>query len=115
MRRVFLLPILLLLGAGCGGVAFDQRDGGSCSYDNSTYQAGESFPSKDGCNSCSCTDAGGVICTQRACADTAPVINQCQTDADCAGQNLDTSFCDDGQWACVKNMCELQCGVSSKL
>lgn len=35
--------------------------------DGRTHAAGESFPSADGCNTCSCDAMGRVICTQRAC------------------------------------------------
>jgi hypothetical protein len=39
-----------------------------CEVDGVYYQAGESFPSSDGCNTCSCTAEGRVACTLRACA-----------------------------------------------
>jgi hypothetical protein len=59
--------------AGCAGVAI-AREGtcsapvGTCSYGGKTYRAGDSFPSSDGCNSCSCGADGLVACTLRACA-----------------------------------------------
>lgn len=46
--------------ATCGGA-----DGG-CDYDGTRYDEGASFPSSDGCNTCSCED-GGVACTEMAC------------------------------------------------
>jgi hypothetical protein len=48
----------------CGG-----GGGGDCTYDGQSYAAGDSFPSSDGCNSCSCTAGGAVACTLRACVD----------------------------------------------
>lgn len=42
--------------------------GGTCDYNGQIYKAGESFPSSDGCNTCSCTKGGLVACTERACA-----------------------------------------------
>jgi len=39
----------------------------TCSYGGQTYQSGASFPSTDGCNTCSCGDGGSVGCTKRAC------------------------------------------------
>lgn len=39
----------------------------TCSYDGATYSPGEGFPSSDGCNSCSCSSAGNVLCTKKAC------------------------------------------------
>ena len=43
----------------------------TCTYERLTYQVGESFPAADGCNDCSCTEGGTVVCTQRACNNTA--------------------------------------------
>lgn len=39
----------------------------TCDYGGNTYDAGASFPSVDGCNTCNCS-ASGVACTKRACA-----------------------------------------------
>lgn len=39
----------------------------TCSYNNKTYNAGDGFPSTDGCNTCSCTPTGNVVCTKKAC------------------------------------------------
>ncbi len=43
------------------------RKNGVCAYNGSTYQSGQSFPSTDGCNTCTCTESGGLACTERAC------------------------------------------------
>jgi hypothetical protein len=50
----------VLLAAGCPAVD-------DCKYAGRSYRVGESFPSTDGCNSCSCTDRGEVACTLIAC------------------------------------------------
>jgi hypothetical protein len=42
----------------------------TCEYGGERHAAGESFPSTDGCNTCSCSEAG-VACTRKACAPTA--------------------------------------------
>jgi hypothetical protein len=42
----------------------------ACSLEGEGHAAGESFPSKDGCNTCSCSASGEVLCTQSACAST---------------------------------------------
>lgn len=39
----------------------------TCSYNDLIYKAGESFPSIDGCNTCSCTETGDNVCTEKAC------------------------------------------------
>lgn len=44
----------------------------TCSYDGATYSPGASFPSSDGCNTCSCGPTGSVGCTKRACAACNP-------------------------------------------
>lgn len=48
--------------AGTGG-----GTGGTCSYGGMAYPVGTSFPSSDGCNTCSCTAGGQIVCTLRAC------------------------------------------------
>ena len=40
----------------------------TCAYDGETYDSGDSFPSTDGCNTCTCGTNGSVGCTKRACA-----------------------------------------------
>jgi hypothetical protein len=52
---------------GRGGNGNGSGDG--CLYAGERYDVGDSFPSDDGCNSCSCTAGGLVACTLRACAD----------------------------------------------
>jgi len=39
----------------------------TCAYDGETYEPGDSFPSTDGCNTCTCGSTGSVGCTKRAC------------------------------------------------
>ncbi len=39
----------------------------TCLLNDITYKVGESFPSADGCNTCSCAETGDVICTEKAC------------------------------------------------
>jgi hypothetical protein len=39
----------------------------TCAYDDETYSPGDSFPSTDGCNTCTCGSNGSVGCTKRAC------------------------------------------------
>ncbi|XP_062621659.1 uncharacterized protein LOC134283227 [Saccostrea cucullata] len=38
-----------------------------CSYNYRAYKPGQSFPSIDGCNRCTCGTDGRVSCTERAC------------------------------------------------
>ena len=41
-----------------------------CDYDGAHHDAGTSFPSTDGCNTCSCGGSGLVACTKRLCLRT---------------------------------------------
>lgn len=45
----------------------------TCSYGGKTFQAGDSFPASDGCNTCSCGNDGQTSCTKRACSVDAGV------------------------------------------
>jgi Pacifastin inhibitor (LCMII) len=68
MRRLWILAAgcaLLALGCDTGG-----GGGTTCRYGNATYAPGQSFPSMDGCNTCSCSASGQVLCTERACASS---------------------------------------------
>ncbi len=38
-----------------------------CDYNGVLQAVGDSFPSSDGCNTCTCMASGGVACTKRAC------------------------------------------------
>lgn len=115
MKRVlFLFSTIAILGAGCSSVPFTASDTNRCDYGGATYENGETFAATDGCNTCSCGDDGMVSCTKIACVETGtlPAIT-CQTDADCAAQNIDTSLCSQGSWLCVRNSCELTCDVTA--
>jgi len=112
--RPAALAFLLLAGllTACGGT-FSRQDGSggnagaagsggstggggspaakSCEYDGQVFQDGDSFPSDDGCNGCSC-DAGQVACTERDCVDPCEELQQSYSDA------LDQAkTCDAGQ------------------
>jgi hypothetical protein len=66
----------------------------TCDYNDMTYHEGDSFPSNDGCNQCSCTN-GRVICTLRPC-------KLCQTNNDC-----------ESGFYCKKDSCDTQNGTCS--
>ena len=58
-----------------------------CSYGGATYNPGDSFPSTDGCNTCSCGTTGSVGCTKKACLacdpDNEPWRNYVGTPTSC--------------------------------
>jgi len=49
-----------------------------CDLNNKRYSQGESFPSADGCNTCSCESQDVITCTEKACAPT-PVSTKSAT------------------------------------
>ena len=74
MKTYQCLAILsLALLSGCyesrlSTDAMDARPSGDCTYQGQSYNAGDSFPAGDGCNSCSCDEGGSVSCTEIACS-----------------------------------------------
>lgn len=48
-----------------------KTDNATCDWQGQTVEEGRSFPSLDGCNTCTCTD-DGVACTKKACVTCDP-------------------------------------------
>nr|XP_022311780.1 four-domain proteases inhibitor-like isoform X1 [Crassostrea virginica] len=46
-----------------------------CRYNGRRYRIGESFPSSDGCNTCTCGVGGQVSCTEKACLQLGCMYN----------------------------------------
>ena len=65
LSRVGVLLCASVFLTGLGGA--ECGTGTDCPYNNKMYQTGQTFPSTDGCNTCSCTN-GAVACTLKACA-----------------------------------------------
>ena len=53
-----------------GSCAVGYCDNVRCVYNGVTYTDGSSFAAPDGCNTCSCTSSGQVVCTKMACVET---------------------------------------------
>jgi hypothetical protein len=66
------------------------------------HRSGESYPSADGCNTCSCT-ARGEICSLRACAPTPPPTTgqKCLSSDQCGADEYCTTEDGDCQSACA--------------
>lgn len=60
------------------------------------HQIGDTYPSPDGCNTCSCTPNGSV-CTLRACA---PQPTKCTSSSDCPSDQICSTEMGDCQSAC---------------
>jgi hypothetical protein len=54
-------------GGKCGADPDPDPDPEGCMYAGEQHDVGDSFPSDDGCNTCSCQEDGQVACTERAC------------------------------------------------
>lgn len=73
--RRYLLAVLVI-GFACGSAPLRNQ----CLYDGRHYAPGDTFPSVEGCATCSCS-AGGVICGHRACPPDASATDALVTDA----------------------------------
>lgn len=86
-----------------------------CEQDGKHFDAGESFPSADGCNTCSCTENGQIFCTLRACvAPDGGVADGCDYNGDHyevgddfpSDDGCNTCFCGEGgSVGCTKRAC----------
>lgn len=90
-----------------------------CAYEGKDYKDGESFPDKDGCNTCSCSDAK-IACTQKACVQTCgsrglpacPTGSYCKFDATC-GATDKGGTCEPSPRGCTDHI-EPMCGCDDK-
>lgn len=80
-----------------------------CEYNGKTYYAGDSFKAADGCNTCSCVEGKGVLCTLMMCP-----VPICEYDGMIykQGQSFpstdkcNTCFCgENGMVGCTKMKC----------
>ncbi|MEZ4300067.1 MAG: hypothetical protein R3B70_34285 [Polyangiaceae bacterium] len=103
----------LLGGAGCGP---NVSTGGDCTYDGKDYEAGESFPAGDGCNSCTCEDNGSVACTEIGCEIKCEWQGQLYSVGETfpAGDGCNSCTCEEnGEAACTLTACP-QMGCSDE-
>lgn len=104
----FVAPGVL---AGC---EITVNGGSTCTVGDETHEEGDSFPSPDGCNSCTCLEDGEIACTLMGCevgcsygggvafpGESVPADDGCNT---CICQHDGTLACTD--MACVR--CEYQ-------
>jgi len=94
-----------------GGCDFGSPSEGQCQWNGQSYAVGQSVPSSDSCNTCSCTP-DGIICTAMGC----PV--QCEYDGASyapgdvfdAGDGCNTCSCtENGVTVCTEMACPEQC------
>jgi hypothetical protein len=89
----------------------------TCTYAGVGYQAGQSFPAEDGCNSCSCEADGSVSCTEIGCQVSCTELNQLYMDQlvtarACTPDGLDT--CSDTRPASLPCNCPSHVNPSAR-
>jgi hypothetical protein len=91
---------------------------GTCGYEGTAYQLGETFPASDGCNTCTCGEDGLIACTKIFCP--APACHYLEQDYS-GGDSFDsydacnTCFCsEDGVVGCTRIGCPDSCRDGSQ-
>lgn len=79
---------------------------GSCTYNGKAYKDGESFKSKDGCNTCGCSK-GKVACTEKACNNSCKYHGKTYSHGSHfkSFDGCNTCYCNYGQVGCTKKWC----------
>jgi hypothetical protein len=89
---------------------------GTCDYGGKTYREGDAFGALDGCNDCSCLEAGVVGCTQRACAPTCSIGNGHPMTAGSSTlceDGCNTCTCTAGAWVNTDRACPALSRISA--
>lgn len=92
-----------IVGSACEGTVVT-----TCTVDGKTYQVGDSFPSPDGCNTCTCAENGSAMCTAMACVVTCDYGGKTYMAGETfpATDGCNTCTCgDDGAVACTEKAC----------
>jgi hypothetical protein len=117
-RSLLLAPVLMGLGCDLLPLHNDQ-----CTYAGRRHDQGDTFPSADGCNTCSCSSGGSIACTKRAClppdAGTSDAATGCtfgdRTYAvgETFGAGCNSCTCTaSGQVACTTIACPVDAGAN---
>ncbi|WP_434044278.1 MULTISPECIES: hypothetical protein [Sorangium] len=109
-HRVPVISLAIALSgalAGCGLIG--ER---TCEYDGVDYRPGDTFPDKDGCNGCSCTEDGDVACTLMTCTQDCvwKGVTHAPGASFPAGDGCNRCECSsDGSVACTEMACAGAC------
>lgn len=100
---------------GCSGGVFSPGDDGSCTVEGVVHEDGSTFPSSDGCNTCSC-DNGQWGCTLIACVDDCFYQGQQFPPGATfpAGDGCNTCLCQDGIAVCGHQSCPVTCSYQGQ-
>jgi hypothetical protein len=108
---VVLLAVTAVFARSYSGCIFGYS---VCQYNDKEYAEGQRFPSKDGCNSCVCSQ-GKVMCTLMACADClyeGKAYKNGETFPHKDGCNA--CSCEKGRVSCTSLVCTKSCSSSDR-
>ena len=71
--RILLVIVFAFIAASIAIAGFYFIKPTTCTINAIEYQVGDTIPALDGCNTCSCTERGEVVCTLMACDAPIPV------------------------------------------
>src|SRR3989344_5591584 len=71
--RILLVIVFAFIAASIAIAGFYFIKPTTCTINAIEYQVGDTIPALDGCNTCSCTERGEVVCTLMACNVEPPV------------------------------------------
>jgi von Willebrand factor type C domain len=84
-----LALVIPLAASGCIDAVIGDID--VCKYDGKEYGINESFPARDGCNTCTCDKTGSVSCTEIGCiVDGGPALDSGVPAQDSGGPGSDS-------------------------
>jgi hypothetical protein len=117
MRRtifIFVFISLTLFTAACSDNSKENEED-VCTYDGQTFEIGDSFPSTDGCNTCTCGENGAVGCTQMGCVAICEYNDVVYQQGDTFMENGCLCSCGaDGQVSCNEEGCDTFCEYGGK-
>src|SRR5688572_4202660 len=103
---------VIVLSATClVGCPFEDRPSlrTTCAYGGKNHAVGATFPSTDGCNTCTCGAGGTVACTDKACPPTQACRRTGCSGQVCSDQDVVTTCEWKPEYACYdKAPCERQ-------
>lgn len=92
--------------ACCAGTCVPAPDD-VCEFGGQLWSPGQSFPSTDGCNTCTCVSGGMVACTEKACVGGCTYNGATYADGDSfwSSDGCNTCTCSGGMVGCTKMAC----------
>ena len=84
----------------------DSDDNDTCEFNGNTFDAGDSFPASDGCNTCTCESGGAISCTEAACTTGCTHNGNLYQPGDTFADDCNTCTCEaGGNVSCTQIAC----------